>query len=94
MALMITAAEPELVRVTDCELDAPVLTLPKAREAGEALNWAATPAPERAMDIGEPGALLVTEIEPAALPVVVGANLTEKEAVCAGFRVTGGVRPL
>ena len=38
MALMVTAAEPELVRVTDCELDAPVLTFPKASEVGEALS--------------------------------------------------------
>ena len=81
MALIVTEAVPELVSVTVCELEAPVLTLPKATEDGDAPNWGATPVLERAMDMGEPGALLVMETEPEALPVEVGAKVTLKEAV-------------
>lgn len=38
---------------------------------------------------GEPGALLVIDTLPLALPAVVGANVTLKDAVWLGFRVCG-----
>ena len=34
------------------------------------------PLPERAMERGDPGALLATETEPVALPALVGAKAT------------------
>lgn len=42
---------------------------------------------------GDPGALLVTEIEPVMLPDVVGANVTVNELVAPGLSVPA-VKPL
>lgn len=57
-------------------------------------SCACTPAPLSGIVIGEPGALLATEMLPEALPVVVGANAAVKEALFPALIVTGMLRPL
>lgn len=44
------------------------------------------------MFAGEPGALLVTEMLPDALPADVGANVTVKVLFCPALIVDGAVR--
>ena len=45
--LMVTLVPPELTNATDCVMLAPILALPRARTAGEALRWPLTiPMPE------------------------------------------------
>jgi hypothetical protein len=58
----------------------PTFTLPNATLAGLIVNcgWLAVAVPLRAIVRGEPGALLVIETLPDALPEVVGANFTSK----------------
>jgi hypothetical protein len=43
---------------------------------------------------GEPGALLVIETLPLALPADVGANVTVKEVVCPEVRLAGADQPV
>ena len=62
--------------------------------AGFELSCACTPAPLSGIVIGEPGALLETEMLPETLPVVVGANVAAKVALFPGLIVTGVLRPL
>lgn len=57
-------------------------------------SCACTPAPLRAIVIGEPGALLATEMLPEALPALDGANVAAKVALFPALIVTGTVRPL
>src|SRR5712692_5135520 len=74
---MVTLEFPLLVSVTGNPLLLPpTFTLPKLRLVGLApsKNVAATPVPLRARVRGEPGALLVMETLPLALPVAEGAN--------------------
>jgi hypothetical protein len=52
------------------------------------------PVPLSAIVSGEPGALLVIEAVPLALPAVVGENVALKEVLCPGLRVSGAVMPL
>src|SRR2546427_5446850 len=87
---------PLLVSVTGNPLLPPTFTLPKLRLVGLApsRNVAATPVPLRARVRGEPGALLVMETLPLALPAVVGENVALKEVLCPGLRVSGAVMPL
>jgi len=55
---------------------------------------AATLVPESGMDRGELIAVLASETLPLKAPVVVGAKLTLKPAVCPGAKVTGVAKPL
>lgn len=57
-------------------------------------SCACTPAPLRGMVIGEPGALLATEMLPETLPAVVGANVAAKVALFPALIVNGMLRPL
>src|SRR5271170_3501047 len=61
---------PVLVSVTLSDSLLPVLTLPKLKLVGLAPSVcvAARPVPLRAIDVGEPGALVVSETLPEALP--------------------------
>lgn len=57
-------------------------------------DCAAVPDPLRLIFNGEPGALLVTEMLPVALPVAVGENVTVKEVVPFGLRVPAVKPPI
>lgn len=81
---------PVLVSVTLKDLLLPVLTLPKLKLVGLAPSTcvAAEPVPLRAIAVGEPGAFVVSEMLPEALPAEVGAKtalnvaLLPAEIVC------------
>ena len=77
LPVMETAAFPVLESVTVVgELVLPAATLPKLTLEGLALSVPCVPVPLRAIVAGDPGALLVIEILPEALPADVGANAT------------------
>jgi len=82
---------PLLVRVTLRDLLLPVLTLPKLKLVGFAPStWvAARPVPLRAIAVGEPGALLVSEMLPEALPEEVGAKTALNVALLPAETVWG-----
>ena len=88
-ALTFSAALPVFVNVTICEALLPTLTLPNDTDAGlmESCAWVAVPEPFRAIFSGDPGALLVTETFPLALPDAVGAKVTVNEVVPPGLKV-------
>jgi len=75
-------AVPLFVRSIVCELLVPVETFPKLAVGGTALICAWLPLPLNAIVNGELGALLTTEMLPAALPAVVGANCAVKVVLC------------
>src|SRR5260370_30011097 len=52
-----------------------------------------TPVPLRAIASGEPGALLVMETLPVALPAVEGANCPLKVVLCPAASVSGTDKP-
>lgn len=52
------------------------------------------PVPESATEAGEPGALLTIEMEPVALPPVVGANVAVKDALEPAAIFSGVPAPL
>src|SRR5712691_9546496 len=93
---MVTLEFPLLVSVTGNPLLPPTFTLPKLRLVGLApsKNVAVTPVPLRAMARGEPGALLLMETLPLALPAAAGENVAVNEVLCPGLRVSGAVMPL
>lgn len=93
--MIVSAALPVLVRVTVCEALLPTFTLLNDTEDGliESCGCVAVPEPLRAIVSGEPGALLVTETVPVALPLAVGANVTLNELVAPGFKVAA-LKPL
>jgi hypothetical protein len=91
---IVTEALPEFVRVTVCEFVVPVVTLPNAIDAGEAVNEDCVPVPLSAIVSGEFGALLTTEMLPVALPEPVGANCAVKLADCPAAIVSGAVTPV
>ena len=80
-----SAAFPELVRVTFCEELLPTLTLPKLTVVGLMLNsdcvcvgvCACVPVPLNAIAKGEPGALFAIEMLPLAPPAEDGVKLAE-----------------
>ena len=53
----------------------------------------AVPEPDKAIESGEPGALLTIEMLPDALPAVVGENFAVNDVLCPAFSVEG-VRPV
>ena len=87
-------ALPELVSVTVCEPLLPTATEPKATVAGLAPSWPCAPVPERAIVVGEFGALLTIEIVPVADPPVIGENCAVNEVDLPAARVKGVVKPL
>jgi hypothetical protein len=87
-------AVPPFVNVICSDPALPTWTLPKLKVAGLALSCACTANPLSGIVIGEPGALLATEMLPEALPAVVGANVAAKEPLFPGLIVTGMLRPL
>ena len=92
--LMVTLPFPVLVKVTACVLLVPTVTFPKPIEMGEAASCRVTPVPERAIEVGELEALLMTERLPLALPPEVGANVALKLVLFPAARVRGSARPL
>ena len=92
---MVTLALPLLVSATLSELLLPTFTLPKLRLV--VLNPSnlveAIPVPLSAIDVGEFGALLTSEIDPDAAPVVVGANTALKVAFFPARIVIGALMP-
>ena len=92
---MVTFALPLLVSATLSELLLPSLTVPKLKV--EVLNpsslLGATPLPLSGMESGEPGALLTSEIEPEAAPVVVGEKTALKVVFLPARMVNGAVIP-
>jgi hypothetical protein len=84
------------VRVTFCVLLLPVFTDPKLTEVGEAARvpTVAAPVPLSGMLIALFEALLVRAMEPLALPLAVGANLTWNVTLCPAPIVAGRDKPL
>jgi len=87
---------PAFVSVTVCAPLLPTETLPKATLAGLIVSCGcvAVPEPDRAIESGEPGALLTTEMLPLALPAVVGENFAVNDVLCPAFSVIGAARPV
>lgn len=92
---MFSAALPLLVSVTVCDALLPTFTLLKGTDDGliESCGCVAVAVPLRVILSGDPGALLVTDTVPEALPKVVGAKVTVKELVAPGFTVPA-MKPL
>ena len=75
MLVMVSAAVPLLVTVTDWEaLIAPTFTDPKARLVADKLTGGSAPVPLRVILCGEPGALSVMVMDAFNAPPVVGAK--------------------
>lgn len=82
-------AFPVFFRMITCELLLPTTTPPNATLAGLADPRASIPVPVKAIEAGDPGALLVIEMLPGALPSAVGAKLTEKAVLAPALMVIG-----
>jgi hypothetical protein len=54
----------------------------------------AVPDPFKAIESGEPVALLTIDMLPVALPAVVGKNLEVNVVLCPAFSVNGAARPV
>jgi hypothetical protein len=89
----VSMALPVFFSVILWEWFVPITTLPKAADAGFAEPTAWTPVPVRAIDAGEPGALLVIEMLPFALPVTVGVKVALKVTLAPAAIVWPAVRP-
>lgn len=87
-------AVPELVRVIDCDPLLPTPTLPKLTLAELEVSFPRTPAPLSVMIAGDPEALLLTEMLPAALPADAGANCAANVALAPALIVWGRASPL
>jgi hypothetical protein len=90
---IVTDAVPEFVSVTVWELLVPVVTLPKAMDAGDAFSCDCIPVPVSAIESGEFGALLTTEMLPESLPEPVGANFAVTVVDWPAVNVIGVVIP-
>jgi hypothetical protein len=90
-AVMLSVALPVLDSVTVCVALLPTFMLLNATEDGLTFSCAcaAVPTPLRPITSGEPGAVLVIETLPLALPEAVGAKLTVNVAVPPGVSVCG-----
>jgi hypothetical protein len=71
---IVREAVPPFVIFTGVVFVLPSVTLPKLTDVGFAEICGCVPVPLREIVSGEPGALLVTETLPVALPAEVGAN--------------------
>jgi hypothetical protein len=67
-------ALPVFVRVTACELVLPTATLPKLTLDGVTESCDCAPVALRGIVVGEPGAFVVSEMLPEALPAEAGAK--------------------
>ena len=88
-------ALPVLLSVTVCVALAPVATLPKLSDVGEAEScrtWA-TPVPDKDTARDEVGELLTSVSVPENVPAAVGAKLTVKGEEVPGETVRGRLRP-
>ncbi len=97
MAVTFSLAVPEFVTVTTCFPELPTAMPPNETGLGFTDNEAepaAAPCPASEIDIGELGALLTREIEPATLDVAVGLktalNVTDPPA----WIVSGAASPV
>lgn len=77
-----------------CEFGDPTITFPKATVAGVAVIAGCVPVPVNAIDMGDPGALLVIEMFPGALPVATGANIAVNVEFAPAAIEMGSVNPL
>jgi hypothetical protein len=91
---MVMLAVPEFVNVIVCEPLLPTPTDPKLTLAGLAPSCPCVPVPDRAIEAGEPAALLTTEMLPLAAPADVGANVAVNEALLPAPIFIGIVAPL
>lgn len=91
----LTEVPPVFVSVTVADFVVPSVTLPKASLVGFSVSApAVTPVPDKGMLNDGLDAFEVTVTVPLALPVLVGANFTDSEAVCPAANVSGEVMPL
>src|SRR5207302_928463 len=93
---IVTLEFPPLVSVIPNEGLTPTFTFPKLKLLGLAVNWlvAETPAPVRAIVVGELLALLATETLPVTPPAAVGAKVTFSVVVWPGVSVVLEPTPL
>jgi hypothetical protein len=91
--LIVTAAVPEEVSVSDSDLVDASATLPKASVVALIVSCeevAAAPVPVRVtVEVAPVVALLLMVILPVAAPAVVGANVTGRDRDCPAERVIG-----
>lgn len=93
--LIVTLEPPELVMVAVCFWFLPTCTVPNAMMFDPVLSDpGVTPVPERATLNEAFEASLVMATLPVALPADVGANFTEKLALCPAAIVAGILIPL
>jgi hypothetical protein len=71
----------------------PSTTLPKLKLAGDTLNPACVPVPLKAMEVGEPTALLAMLTAPFKVPVDAGANTAVNVAVAPAATDAGRLSP-
>jgi hypothetical protein len=95
-AVILRVALPVFVSVTVWLELLPTATLPKATGDGLIVIVAcvAVPDPLKLIGNGDPGALLVIDTLPVALPAVVGANVTVKLVVWPGAMLAGALQPV
>ena len=96
VALLIVTLDPPLfVMVAVCFWFLPICTVPNAMMFDPVVSDpGVTPVPERATLKDAFEASLVMATFPTALPAVVGANFTEKLALCPAAMVAGMLMPL
>jgi hypothetical protein len=80
---------PVFFSVITLELLLPTTTLPNETLVGLAEPIASSPVPLKPIVAGDPGALLVIEMFPDALPSAGGAKLTEKVVFAPALMLTG-----
>ena len=91
---IVSEAVPPFVIFTGVVFVLPSVTLPKLTGVGFAEICGCVPVPLKAIVKGEPGALLVIETLPVALPADVGANCAVKVVFPPALIVTGTVNPV
>lgn len=83
-----------MVKVTVWEPLLPVAIEPKVSTDGLALSCPCMPVPDSEINAGEPGALLMIEIEPVLEPAEVGAKVALTEVPLPALMVSGRLPPL
>lgn len=93
---IVTFEFPVFVSVTVKELLDPSVTFPNAKVLGLALSdcVAATPVPVSEIVTGDVAPLFTRDIEPVALPALVGENTALNVVVAPTAIVTGAVSPV
>jgi len=90
---IVRLALPVFARVIVCELLLPVTTLPKPTLDGVTVSCGCVPVALRTIVVGEPGAFVVSEMLPEALPKEVGAK-TALNAVLLPAEIVCGEKPV